>query len=85
MWLVFRALQTALFVAVAASSVWLFVSVLSGSTHYPRWTAALSPAVTGLFFRVLTRFSPPRVVGVLFPAANNLTMLIILAVSLAVT
>jgi hypothetical protein len=84
MWLVFRALQTALFVAVAASSVWLLVSVLSGSTLYPRWTAALSPAVTGLFLRILTRLSPPRVVGVLFPAANNLTMLIFLAVSLTV-
>jgi hypothetical protein len=84
MWAVFRALQAALFVAVAASSVWLLVSVLSGSTLYPRWAAALSPAVTGLFLRVLTRLSPPRVVGVLFPAANNLTMLIFLAVSLAV-
>jgi hypothetical protein len=48
-------------------------------------TAALSPAVTGIFLRVVTRFSPPRVVGVLFPAANNLTMLIFLAVSVAVT
>jgi hypothetical protein len=85
MWPVFRALQTALFVTVAASSVWLLVSVLSGSTLYPRWTAALSPAVTGLFLRVLTRLSPPRVVGVLFPAANNLTMLIFLAASLAAT
>jgi hypothetical protein len=85
MWPVFRALQTALFLAVAASSAWLLISVLSGATLYPRWTAALSPAVTGLFLRVLTRLSPPRVVGVLFPAANNLTMLIFLAVSLAVT
>jgi hypothetical protein len=85
MWPVFRVLQTTLFVMVAASSVWLLVSILSGSTLYPRWTAALSPAVTGIFLRVLTRLSPPRVVGVLFPAANNLTMLIFLVVSLAVT
>jgi hypothetical protein len=85
MWPVFRALQIALFAAVAASSIWLLVSVLSGSTLYPRWTAALSPFATGLFFRVLTRLSPPRIVGVLFPAANNLTMLIFLVVSLAAT
>jgi hypothetical protein len=85
MWPVFRALQGGLFVAVAASSIWLLVSVLSGSTLYPRWTAALSPAVTGTVLRVVTRLSPPRVVGVLFPAANNLAMLVFLAVSLAVT
>jgi hypothetical protein len=84
MWPVFRVLQTALFVAVATSSVWLLVSVLSGASHYPRWAAALSPAATGLVLRIATRFSPPRVVGVLFPAANNLTMMIFLAVSLAV-
>jgi hypothetical protein len=85
MWTVFRVLQTALFVAVAASSLCLLVSVLSGASLYPRWTAALSPAVTGVFFRVVAPLSPPRVVGVLFPAANNLTMLIFLTVSLAVT
>jgi hypothetical protein len=83
MWEVFRALQSALFIAVAASSIWLLVAVLSGHTLYPRWTAVLSPAVTGIFFRVLTRFSPPPVVGVLFPAMNNLAMLIFLVVSLA--
>jgi hypothetical protein len=85
MWAVFRVLQSTLFVAVVASSVWLLISVLSGSTLYPRWTAALSPAVTGLLLRLLARLSPPRVVGVLFPATNNLTMLIFLGVSLAVT
>jgi hypothetical protein len=85
MWPVFRALQVALFVSVTTTSLWLLVSVLSGETPYPRWTAALSPAVTGTVLRLLTRFSPPRVVGVLFPATNNLTLLIFLAVSLAVT
>jgi hypothetical protein len=85
MWRMFRALQIALFVSVAISSLWLLVSVLSGSTLYPRWAAACSPAVTGLLLRVLIRFSPPRVVGVLLPAANNLTMLTFLLVSLAAT
>jgi hypothetical protein len=51
MWPVFRTLQLALFLAVAASSVWLLVSVLSGATHYPRWTAAVSPAVTAIVLR----------------------------------
>jgi hypothetical protein len=85
MWAVFRALQVGLFAGVAASSIWLTVSVLSGQSAYPRWAAALSPAVTGTVLRVLTRVSPPSVVGVLFPATNNLTMLIFLVVSMAAT
>jgi hypothetical protein len=85
MWQVWRPLQGALFVAVAASSLWMLVAILSGHTLYPPWTAALSPAVTGIVLRALTRFSPPRMVGILFPAANNLAMLIFLAVSLVAT
>jgi hypothetical protein len=85
MWTVFRALQVGLLASVMASSIWLTVSVLSGQSAYPRWTAALSPAVTAIVLRVLTRVSPPALVGVLFPATNNLSMLIFLVVSLAVT
>jgi hypothetical protein len=85
MWRVFRPLQGALFVAVSASSLWILVAILSGRSLYPPWTAALSPAATGVVLRALTRLSPPRVVGVLFPAANNLAMLIFLVVSLAAT
>jgi hypothetical protein len=85
MWAVFRPLQAALFVAVAASSVWLLISLLWGQSHYPRWTAALSPMVTGTVFRTVMRISPPSVVGVLFPAANNLSMLVFLVVSMAAT
>jgi hypothetical protein len=85
MWRVFQPLQAALFLAVAASSLWLLVAVLSGQSHYPRWTAALSPLVTGALCRVVMRVSPPSVVGVLFPATNNLSMLVFLLVSMTAT
>jgi hypothetical protein len=81
---VFVPLQRSLFVLVAISALWLLAALLSGSTLYPRWMAIVSPAALVVFFRVLMRISRPAVAGVLFPAGNNLAMLVFLLSSLVV-
>ncbi len=81
---IFVALQRSLFLFVAASCIYLLVSVLSGKTLYPRWMASVSPLVSVALFRALIRISPPAVVGVLIPAGNNLSMLVFVFCSLVV-
>jgi hypothetical protein len=81
---VFVPLQRTLLLFVAAASVWLFVSLLSGKSLYPRWTAAVSPLVLVCLSRAIIRVSPPAVAGVLIPAGNNLSMLVFIACSLFV-
>jgi hypothetical protein len=81
---VFVPLQRALLLCVVASSASLLVALLSGRTLYPRWMAAVSPLVVVSLIRIGIRISPPAVVGVLFPAGNNLSMLVFLATSLLV-
>jgi hypothetical protein len=79
---VFVPLQRALFLFVGTSSLCLLAAILSGKSLYPRWMVFVSPLVLGLLFRALMRLSHPRIVGVLFPAANNLSMMVFLACSL---
>jgi hypothetical protein len=81
---VFVPLQKALAFFVVSSSVWLLVALLSGKTLYPKWIAALSPAVLVILFRVVMRISSPAVVGILFPAGNNLALFIFVSCSLVV-
>jgi hypothetical protein len=79
---VFIPLQKALFALVAASSVCLLASILSGKTLYPRWMAIVSPLPVLAAFRLAMRLASPSVVGVLFPAGNNLAMMVFVCCSL---
>ena len=81
---VFVPLQRGLFALVRLSSLWLMVTRLAGHSAYPRWMAAVSPLTCIVVFRVVMRVAPPAVVGVLFPAGNNLALMIFLICSLAV-
>jgi hypothetical protein len=78
---IFNPLRTLLWVFIFASSVWLFAALLSGSTLYPRWAAAVSPLPCVVLFRVLGRVAPPRLAGAAVPAGGNTAMLIFLVLS----
>jgi hypothetical protein len=79
---IFEPLRTLLWVSIFLSSIWLFVSLVSGATLYPRWVAAVSPLPCVVVFRVLGRVGPPAIAGAAVPAGGNTAMLIFLVVSL---
>jgi hypothetical protein len=81
---IFDPLRTLLWVSIFLSSIWIFFSVVSGATLYPRWVAAVSPLPCVVLFRVLGRIGPPAIAGAAVPAGGNTAMLIFLLVSQAV-
>jgi hypothetical protein len=78
---IFDPLRTLLWVSIFLSSIWLFASVVSGATLYPRWVAAVSPLPCVVLFRILGRIGPPAIAGAAVPAGGNTAMLIFLVVS----
>jgi hypothetical protein len=82
---IFRPLQSALWMSIFAASILLFVVILSGTSAYPRWVAAVSPLPLVLAFRIAGRVGPPWLAGAAVPAGGNVAMLVFLLVSLFAT